>query len=246
MSGNNTSEFTPELERYELSERPKYSFQLGRRDFVKVTGGGLLVLFVMKQALAGQESGRGRGEFRGNALPQDIGAWLHIDEDGVITAYTGKVEMGQEIRTSLTQAIAEELKSPIESIKLVMGDTDLTPFDMGTFGSQTTPRMASELHKVAASARESLIDLACEQWKADRSTVTVEGGKVIGHGLGQSLTFAQLTKGRQLTRTVSDDSPVTPAIKWTIAGQPVKKIGAVAVVTGRHKYTSDVKLPGML
>ena len=65
-----------------------------------------------------------------------------------ITVFTGKAEVGQNIRTSLTQAVAEELRAPVASIKMVMADTQLTPFDMGTFGSQTTPQMASRLHKI--------------------------------------------------------------------------------------------------
>ncbi len=73
-----------------------------------------------------------------------------------VTIYTGKVEVGPNIRTSLTQAVAEELHAPIGSIKLVMADTDLTPYDMGTFGSRTTPTMAPQLKKVGAAARETL------------------------------------------------------------------------------------------
>ena len=81
----------------------------------------------------------------------------------MVTVYTGKVEVGQNIRTSLTQAVAEELRAPLTSIRMVMGDTDLTPFDAGTFGSRTTPTMSPQLRKAAAAAREMLIDLAAEQ-----------------------------------------------------------------------------------
>ena len=77
--------------------------------------------------------------------------------------------MGQNIRTSLSQGVAEELHLPIEKIELVMGDTQLTPFDMGTFGSRTTPTMNLQLRKVAAAARDLLIDLAAAQWKVDRT-----------------------------------------------------------------------------
>ena len=85
-----------------------------------------------------------------------------------MTVYTGKVEVGQNIRTSLSQGVAEELHLPVEQIELVMGDTQLTPFDMGTFGSRTTPTMNLQLRKVAAAARDLLIDLAAAQL-ADRS-----------------------------------------------------------------------------
>ena len=94
-----------------------------------------------------------------------------------MTVFTGKTEVGQNIRTSLTQAIAEELRAPVASIKMVMADTQLTPFDMGTFGSQTTPQMASRLHKIGAAAREALLDLAADHFKADRAVVGPERWK---------------------------------------------------------------------
>ena len=80
-------------------------------------------------------------------MPEQVSAWLHIAEDGSVTVYTGKVEVGQNARTSLTQAAAEELHAPIASIQLVMGDTALTPFDMGTSGSGTTPNMWPQIRK---------------------------------------------------------------------------------------------------
>ena len=84
-----------------------------------------------------QESGGTRRA--GDAMPGEIGAWLHIGEDGRVTVYTGKVEVGQNIRTSLAQVVAEELRVPVASIRMVMADTARAPFDTGTFGSRTTP-----------------------------------------------------------------------------------------------------------
>ena len=78
----------------------------------------------------------------GRRRPREIGAWLHIGEDSAVTVYTGKVEIGQNIRTSLAQVVAEELRAPLKSIRVVMADTALVPFDAGTFGSRTTPAMA--------------------------------------------------------------------------------------------------------
>ena len=119
-----------------------------------------------------QPGGRRGGRGGGPAGPREIAAWLHISEDGQITVYTGKAEVGQNIRTSLTQVVAEELHAAPESIHLVMADTQLTPFDMGTFGSRTTPDMSQRLRRTAAAAREMLIDLAAESWKADRALLT--------------------------------------------------------------------------
>ncbi|MGA2748401.1 MAG: molybdopterin cofactor-binding domain-containing protein [Verrucomicrobiota bacterium] len=241
-----TSEYLPEVERYELAEPRRYRFAVNRRQFFKVLGGGLVVLCVAGPALA-QESGEGRRRGgRGEQAPADINAWLHIGEDGTITVFTGKAEVGQNIRTSLTQAVAEELHAPVGSIKLVMADTQLTPFDMGTFGSQTTPQMASRLHRMGAAARGALLDLAADHFKADRASLTAAGGRISKTGTTESVNYGELTKGQKLVKTVGDDAPVTPAAEWKIAGTSVPKIDGREFVTGKHKYASDTRLPGML
>lgn len=233
-----------EPERYELHAAPVYRFVPGRRDFFKLMGGGLVVMLALRSSAEGQESGaRGRG---GQTMPQDIGAWIHIGETGVITVYTGKAEVGQNIRTSLAQAVAEELRTSPSHIQMVMGDTMLTPYDRGTFGSMTTPNMAPQLHKVAAAAREMLLDLAADQWKANRASLVVEDSRVRNTASGATLSFGDLTKGRKLTKTVSADARVTPASEWKIAGHDLLKVNGRALVTGKEQFTSDLKLPGML
>src|SRR5687768_2078800 len=124
-----------EPERYELFATPDYNFDLDRRHFIKTFGLGILFIIPTKRALAqqrDQEESGGRGR---NNVPNDVGAWIHIDENGAVTVLTGKVEFGQNARTSLTQAVADELNVPLSSVRVVMGDTQLVPFDMGTFGS---------------------------------------------------------------------------------------------------------------
>src|SRR5688572_15203456 len=96
-SGSPTPD-TIEPERYELFEAPHYQFELDRRDFCKLLGGGLVICLLAEESEA-QQSPRRRGG--GSSGPQELAAWLHIDEAGVATAYTGKVEVGQNIRTSL-------------------------------------------------------------------------------------------------------------------------------------------------
>ena len=175
MSKGNIPEFAIEPERYELQEAPLHHFNLDRRDFFKLVGGGVAVFLLLPKSLA-QESGR-RGFGSREPLPQNIGAWLHIGENGAVTVYTGKAEMGQNIRTSLTQAVAEELHVEVGAISLVMGDTDLTPFDMGTFGSRTTPTMNKQLRQVASVARDVLVGLAARRWKVPPSLLAAKDGK---------------------------------------------------------------------
>jgi isoquinoline 1-oxidoreductase len=217
---------------------------LTRRQFCQALGAGLLVLLV-RDVRALQESGGGQ-RAGASPLPREISAWLHIGEDGVVTVYTGKVEVGQNIRTSLTQVVAEELRVPVERIRLVMGDTDLTPFDMGTFGSRTTPTMAAHLRRVAAATRELLCDLAAQQWKVERATVEISEGTVRHAASGRSQDIGALTRGQKLARPIPDTVALTPPQQWRILGTSVPKVNGRAFVTGEHRYTSDLKLPGML
>lgn len=229
-----------EVERYELFEDPLYSFVPDRREFVKFLGGGLLFFLLADELPAQQPKGGG-----GNR-PQELSAWLQIDEKGQITVATGKTEVGQNIRTSLTQVVAEELRAPMSSIRLVMADTDLVPFDGGTAGSRTTPDMSPQLRRVAAAAREMLIDLAAEQAKVERNTLDVADGKVLHAPSKRSFTYGELAKGKKLTKTIGANTPTTPVEKWKIAGTSAPKVDGRAMVTGKHRYTSDVKLPGLL
>jgi len=235
-----------EPERYELFEEPRYHFDPDRREFLRVVGGGIMVCLVVGEARAQQPGrGRGRGGFGGNAT-QELGARLHIGETGQVTVYTGKVEVGQGSRTSLTQVVAEELRLPVSAIHLIMADTELTPNDGGTSGSGTTPRTDPQLRRDAAAARELLIDFADELAKVERGSLVVDGGRITHPESKRSFTFGELTKGKKLTKTITENVALTPAADWKVVGTPVPKVDGRALVTGKHAFASDVKLPGML
>ena len=243
MSKRSTGEIPLEPERYELAADSAPGFTLGelcRRDFFKVLGGGVLIVLLLKDASAQQVGGGRRG-----GRPDEIGAWLHIAEDGAVTAYTGKVEVGQDIRTSLTQAVAEELHAPAASVKLVMGDTDLTPYDMGTFGSRTTPHMNRQLREAAAAARETLVDLAAERLKTARSSLVAADGKIVEPATKRTLSYGELTRGQRLMKAIGETKLKAPA-EWRTAGQPLHKVAGRDIITGKHRYVPDLKRPGML
>jgi len=245
MSTKTNFEIPLEPERYELREGAPYRFDLGRRDFFKFLGAGVVVVSVLRPAMVAQESGGGRRR-SGDSLPKEINAWLHIGEDGRVTAYTGKVEIGQNIRTSLSQAVSEELHVPLDRIEMVMGDTQLTPFDMGTFGSRTTPTMNLQFRRVAAAARDTLVGLAAAQWKVDPQSLVASNGTITDPKLKRSLDYAALTKGQRLTQELPEEDPLIPAADWKVAGNSTPKVEGREFVTGKHRYPSDQKLPGML
>jgi isoquinoline 1-oxidoreductase len=209
-----------------------------RRSFLKALGGGLTFLLTFEADA--QESGANGHHGRGHSLPENISAWLHIGEDSTITVFTGKVEVGQNARTALTQAVSEELRTPPQAIRLVMGDTDRTPFDMGTFGSRTTPTMAPQLRRAAVAAREALLDLAAQRWKSDASSLEAGNGCVRNRATGKTLSFGELTKGQNLVQTIGAvkvDKPLSRSLA---------KVDGRDFVTGKHQFTADLNRPGML
>jgi len=238
-----------EFERYELFAGPIYKFGFDRRQFIKAFSGGIALIVPLTDLFGQQPDQRESGESgraRNPEAPREIGAWIHIDESGNVVVYTGKVELGQNIRTSLTQAVAEELHVPIASVQVVMADTDLTPFDAGTFGSRSTPTMAPQLRKAAAAARETLITLAAEQLKVDRNSLSIVDARFVNHDNSKSLTLADVAKGQRLVKLIPADIEITSVKNWTISGTSVPKVNGRDFVTGRHQYTSDLRRDGML
>lgn len=232
-----------ELRQHDTISRLTHTFNFDRRGFFKVLGGGLLVCIAARHAIA-QESGA--TVHHDHELPKTLDSWLHIGENGEVTAFTGKVEVGQNVRTSLAQQVAEELRLPLPSVRLIMGDTELTPYDMGTFGSRTTPQMGMQLRKVSASARAVLIQMAAERWSADAANLQAADGRIRDSKADRSITYAELVHGQKLSKVIADDPQLTPAADWKVAGTPAPKANGRDFVTGAHEYTSDIKRPGML
>ena len=233
-----------EVERYELADGLPYRFELERRQFLQIftiLGGGLAVLASLPPPAAAQESGRGQGR----AVPREIGAWVHVDEKGAVTAFTGKTEIGQNVRTSLAQAVADELRVPLSAVTMVMADTDLVPYDQGTFGSQSTPRMAPQLARAAAAARGMLIERAAASLKADRQTLQARDGRIVEPG-GRSAAYGDLVKDQKLAGLVAADTVIADPKDWRMRGTAPKKVDGGSFVTGQHRYTPDVVRPGML
>lgn len=244
MSSRNVK-FVPEPERYEFTAAPMHHFDLARRDFFKLLGAGIAVFAAAKDSLAKQETAPTRG-FHHEEFPEEITAWLHIGDEGKVTAFTGKVEIGQNIRTSLAQTVADELHVPFDSVTMVTADTALTPFDFGTVGSRSMPTMSPQLRRVSAAARDLLVDAAAKEWNVAAEGLVAENGSVKDPATGRSLKYGELARGKTLAQNLPAEDPVTPADKWTIAGKPIPKKDARAFVTGQHQYTPDLHRPGML
>jgi len=235
-----------EPERYEFRALPMHQFALERRDFCKLLGAGLAVFAVAKDLSAKQETAPGPHGFHNEELPKEIGAWLHIGEDGMVTGFAGKAEIGQNVRTTLAQTIADELGVPIEDVRMILGDTALTPFDAGTFGSRSTPTITPQLRKVAAAARNLLLEKASKQWNVPGEKLVAGDGKITDPASGRSLQFAELAREDDVGHKTPGEEHIKPAPQWTIAGKPIPKVDARAFVTGNHRYSTDLRPEGLL
>jgi isoquinoline 1-oxidoreductase len=215
-------------------------FPLTRREVLELLGGGIVILFMGGEVIA-----QGSGGWRGRGLPEDFNAFLRIGEDGTVTCFTGKIEMGQGVITSLAQMLADELDVPLDSVRMVMGDTDLCPWDMGTFGSMTTRFFGPPLRAAGAEAKAVLLELAAEYLGKPVGQLAVEDGVVFDRASRSTqVSYAQLAKGKQIARHAKA-SVKTPAA-FKVIGKPTARRDALAKVTGAAKYAGDIRPPGML
>ena len=232
-----------ELERYELDEGPVYSFEVGRRSFLGIAGAGLLI--ATTEGCSPVQS-LGQGGPAGT-----VAARLHISsENGAVTVFTSKVEVGQGSRTQITQAVAEELKLSVDQVRLVMADSSVVPDDGGTAGSRTTPRTIPAVRKDAAAARAILIKLAAGKWGADPETLEARDGAVLEPGTNRRVTYAELAESAEAAEAFSqqlpDDVKLTAVKQWSVLGTSLSKRDSRDIVTGTHRYPSDVARPNML
>jgi len=170
------------------NDRHESLYPVSRREFLQGVGSGIVIFFTV-----GGPAAQGQG---GGKRP-DFNAYLLISEDGRVTCYSGKVELGQGPMTSLAQTLADELDVSLESVDMVMGDTDRCPFDAGTWGSMTTPYHGPVLRAAGAEARAVLIGLAAVRLKVPKDRLAVKDGVVFDKTQKQNkVTYAQLTKGK--------------------------------------------------
>jgi nicotinate dehydrogenase subunit B len=221
---------------------------MNRRDFLKKSSGALVVTFSsvgsLRDLVFAQAPQPGR--FDGPGTPE-LDAWIAISGDGHVTAYTGKVELGHGLYTSQTQLVAEELCVPLARVKLIQGDTSVSPDQGTTSGSQSHPVNFNEggLAQACATAREALLQMASQRMGVPVSLLRADDGIITGAGRG-SVTYAELIGGKKFNLTLNPNAKRKPASEWKILGQPVQRLDIPALVTGQFEFVHNVRVPGML
>jgi nicotinate dehydrogenase subunit B len=215
----------------------KSPWDVGRRDFLKYLGGGIAIAFTIgdRELLAQQRT------------PEDFNGYLLIEEDGNVKLFTGKIEMGQGIITSLAQMLADELDVSVDHIEMIMGDTDLCPWDMGTFGSMSTRFFGPPLREAGAEARATLIELASKELGVPKERLFTRHGVIYDkNNEYNKISYAAITKGKKIAKILDGKVPVKSPGQLTISGSEFLRADAFEKVTGQARYAGDIQLPGML
>lgn len=242
LHGDTPGARPPDIQDNELVVDGPTRFPVDRREFVKLTATGLLVLFAV-DAAPGQEGERPQTGRQG--YPTDLNAYVHVGADGVVTCFTGKIEMGQGPMTSVPQLVAEELDVPLDRVRIVLGDTDLCPWDMGTFGSLTIRQFGPILRRAAAEARALLLQMAAERFQVPVEQLQVKAGVISTTGTGaKRVTYGALTEGKRIERKLEIKPALEPVPSFTVVGKRTARRDGVEKVTGKAKFAGDVVPPG--
>jgi CO/xanthine dehydrogenase Mo-binding subunit len=187
-----------------------------------------------------------RAQAKPVALDQ-VDSFLAIHRDGTVTMYTGKVDLGTGIRIALPQMVAEELDVAIDKVKLVEGDTALTPDQGPTWGSLSIQVAGVQLRQAAATARKALIEMAVQKTGMPSADFAVRDGVVfLKDEPRRRFTYAELIGDKRFDLKVDKDAPVKNPKDHTLVGQPMPRPDIPGKVTGAHTYMQDFRVPGMV
>ncbi|MDB4582864.1 molybdopterin-dependent oxidoreductase [Draconibacterium sp.] len=228
-----------EINKLYFSDIKSPPVQVNRREFLKRLGGGIIIVFSLSELAFLTKNPE-------DDLP-DFNAYLRVKEDGRVDCFSGKIEMGQGANTSLSQVLADELEVNIDQVDIIMGDTELCPYDAGTWGSMTTRFHDPLIRAAAAEARLVLFELASEKLEIPVVQLVAEGGKVFAKSdKSKSVSYAELTKGKKIVKSVSEKPELKKPDAFKVIGKSHLRRDAVQKVTGKAVYTADIRLPGML
>src|SRR6516162_7653288 len=218
-----------------------------RRDFLKASG-ALIVSFSAASFMPLRVDGQGPFATHPSHIdPHKLDSWLAVAADGTVTAYTGKCDFGQGMLTAQTQLVAEELSVDITRVKLVQCDTDITPDQGTTSGSQSTPTNFNleNLALAAATAREALLSMAAAKLSEPADNLTVANGTITGK-TGRRITYTELLAGKHFDLPLNSAAKRKPVTQWTTLGKPISSLDRPALMTGHFEFVQNIRIDGML
>ncbi len=220
--------------------------EMDRREFLKrmgILGGGIVVYFASGDTtyLSGQT------QMPRSSTPTDFNGFLRIGIDERVTCLVGKIDMGQGTITSFPQIVAEELDVAYDSVDIIMGDTDLCPYDIGTFGSMGIRIHGVLVRNAACEARGVLKELAADYLRCPVERLQTDKGVVFDRANpDKRVTYGTLARGKVIEKHLEELPPLKPPSEFTVMGKPYLHQDAYDKVTGKARFAGDIRLPGML
>jgi len=216
---------------------------MNRRNFLAMSG-SLVVTFTLPGA-ASSAPARQAGPVKTVAL-DEVDGFLAVNADGTMTVYTGKVDLGTGIRTAFTQIAGEELDMPLNRIRIVEGDTLLTPDQGATISSISISRGGMEIRQAAATARAALIGEASKVLGVAPEQLATEDGSVMSRQDGRRVPYEKLIGDRNFSIKVNAKAPVKDPKSYKVVGKPVARVDIPEKMWGEFSFVHDFRLPGML
>lgn len=216
--------------------------EVSRRAFLKASG-GLVVTFAFASPSTRCDAAALTEK---TVSPDEVGGFIAIDANGLVTLYSGKVELGTGVLTAITQIIAEELSVPFASVTTIQGDTLLTPNQGPTYASFSIQNGGAQIRRAAATARDALLTRASSKLGVAKDLLRTDDGLITPKSGGKGLSYAQLLAGQTFTMKVNPSAPLKDPRDYKIVGTPVARLDIPDKIFGKFTYVHDLKLPGML
>jgi nicotinate dehydrogenase subunit B len=220
--------------------------RLSRREFVAGAGALVVSFALLPRLSAGQAPQAARTPILPGSLKDTsmLDAWIRVDADGAITVFTGKVELGQGIKTALIQLAAEELVVGPARIQLVTADTSRTPNEGYTAGSNSMKDSGTAIMNAAAQVREMLVGMAASRLGVPADSLVVQDGRVRAAD-GRSVAYAELVAGQTLHVPAQPQSKLRDPKTRAVVGKALQRVDIPGKVTGAVAYVQDLRLPNM-
>jgi nicotinate dehydrogenase subunit B len=215
-----------------------------RRDFLKASG-ALVVSFAIDGAAPGTARAAAAAPAKTVAADQ-VDGFLSIDARGIVTVYSGKVDLGTGVQTAMAQIAAEELSVPLSKVYVIQGDTLLTPDQGVTFGSLSIQNGGMQIRQAAATARDALLGEAANKLGVGKDALSVKDGVIAPPTGGKGVSYAELIGGKDFSLKLDPKAPLKSPRDYVVVGKPIARIDIPAKVAGTFTYMHDFKVPGML
>jgi CO/xanthine dehydrogenase Mo-binding subunit len=231
---------------------PKTDKTFTRRTFIE-GGGSVVVGLSLAGGLAGEALAKvgaadrvaAAGLWPRPALDQ-VDSFLEILSDNTLVAKFGKGTAAQGTSTGILMMYADELDVPLSKIRMIIGDTYLTPDQRGASASNGTETEWVTVRQAAATARQALLSMASAKLGVPVANLTVKDGVISGTGTPQTVTYAELMGGRKFNLMISPTAPQKSPAQFKVLGTPQQIVEIPSIVSGAYSYAADVRLPGML